>query len=350
MTPPASDAPRDLFLSLTPHKVLEAVEAAGVLCNPVCYALNSFENRVYEVEREDKTRVVAKFYRPGRWSRAQVLEEHRFLAELEEAEIPVCPALRFADGETLKVIDHIAYCLFQRRGGRAPEELDVPLAERLGRLVARIHNVGAASPAEHRVRLSGDTMAREDLAWLTERKTIPARLQRRYLEAANRIADAADARLAGTDAHRIHGDLHFGNLLLRDGALHAIDFDDMMTGPAVQDVWLLFPGRDEETRRLRGAFLDAYEELRRFDRGSLRLVEPLRGLRLVHYAAWIARRFHDPIFPRTFVHFGTEAYWDEQTRDLEELWEVIRAEDGAGPAPAPDTPGTSNEDYFWDLK
>jgi Ser/Thr protein kinase RdoA (MazF antagonist) len=347
--PPAGDAPTDLFLSLTPHKVLEAVEASGVLCNPVCYPLNSFENRVYEVECEDRTRLVAKFYRPGRWSRAQLLGEHRFLAELEEAEVPVCPTVRFPDGETLKSIDHIFYCLFRRTGGRAPEELDDALAERLGWLAARIHNVGAAGEDGHRgVRLSGDSLAREDLAWLVEKKSVPARIERRYLAAANRIADAADARLRGVDVHRIHGDLHLGNLLLRDGLFHVLDFDDMMVGPAVQDLWLLFPGRDPETRRLRGAFVGAYEELRVFDRGSLRLIEPLRGLRMIHYAAWIARRFHDPIFPRTFVHFGTEAYWDEQTRDLEDLCEVIRAEDGEAPA-VEEGPARTNKDYFWDM-
>lgn len=351
MTTPTADGPTDLFLSLTPNKVIEAVEASGVLCNPVCYPLNSFENRVYEVECEDRTRLVAKFYRPGRWSRAQILEEHSFLAELEAAEVPVCPTRPFPGGETLRPIDHIFYCLFRRTGGRAPDELDDALVERLGRLVARIHNVGAARAAEVRVRLRGDSLGRENLAWLEARKTIPARMEQRYLTVANRIADSADERLAGADVHRIHGDLHLGNLLLRDGLLHVLDFDDMMVGPAVQDLWLLLPGRDAETRRLRGVFIGAYEELRRFDRGSLRLVEPLRGLRMIHYAAWIARRWHDPIFPRTFVHFGTEAYWEEQTRDLEDAWEVIRAEDG-GAAAVEEMGGgeLSRKDYFWDLE
>ena len=341
------DAPTDLFLSLTPHKVIEAVEAAGVLCNRVCYPLSSFENRVYEVEREDRSRVVAKFYRPGRWTEAQILEEHRFLADLVEAEIPVCATQPFPDGGTLRRIDHIAYCLFERAGGRAPDELTDELSARLGRLVARIHNTGAAGVAHHRLRLTADAYAREDLAFLSARKVIPARIEKRYLTAAHALTDLADAALAGVDVHRIHGDLHAGNLLLRDGLLRALDFDDMMVGPAVQDVWLLFPGRDAETRRLRDVFLDAYEELRDFDHGSLRLVEPLRGLRLIHYAAWLARRFHDPIFPRTFIHFGTEAYWDEQTRDLEELLDVIRAGDTGAPARS-ETPD-AEEKFFWDL-
>lgn len=330
------ESPTDLFLSLTPHKVIEAVEAAGVPCNRVCYPLSSFENRVYEVEREDRSRVVAKFYRPERWTRAQILEEHRFLDELVEAEIPVCAARPFPEGGTLQQIDHIAYCLFDRAGGRVPDELDDELAARLGRLVARIHNVGAAGRAEHRVPLTADAYVRVDLAWLEARKVLPARLEKRYFAAAHALADIAERGLSGVDTHRIHGDLHAANLLLRDGVLRALDFDDMMVGPAVQDVWLLFPGRDAETRRLRDAFLDAYEDLREFDHGSLRLVEPLRGMRLIHYAAWLARRWHDPIFPRTFVHFGTEAYWNEQTRDLEDLLEVIRAADGAPRPPVDD--------------
>lgn len=350
MNSPAGESPTDLFLSLTPHKVIEAVEAAGVPCNRVCYPLSSFENRVYEVEREDRSRVVAKFYRPGRWSREQILEEHRFLQDLVDAEIPVCATSPFPDGATLHRIDHIEYCLFERAGGRAPDELDDALSARLGRLVARIHNVGAGADAQHRLRLTTQAYVREDLSFLMAKKVIPARIEGRYLAAANAVADIADERLEGVETHRIHGDLHASNLLLRDGLLRALDFDDMMVGPAVQDVWLLFPGRDAYTRNLRDVFLDGYEELRSFDHGSLRLVEPLRGMRLIHYAAWLAKRWHDPIFPRTFVHFGTEAYWDEQTRDLEELLEVIRTEDGAPPVGAGGN-GTpeKEEKFFWDM-
>ena len=343
----STETKADLFLSLTPHKVIEAVEAAGVLCNRVCYPLNSFENRVYELECEDRSRVIAKFYRPGRWTREQILEEHRFLADLEEAEIPVAPTLPFPDGETLHQIDHIPYCLFRRMGGRAPDELDDALIERLGRLTARVHNVGASRPSLHRMALTGDTMGRERLAWMEENDIVPARLDRRYFTAANAVADLADERLLGVDVHRIHGDLHFGNLLLRDGAFHVLDFDDMMVGPAVQDVWLLLAGRDAEARRQREVFIEAYATIRSFDRGSLRLIEPLRGLRMMSYAAWIARRWHDPIFPRTFVQFGTEAYWEEQTSDLEDLLSVIRVDSGGAPPAAPLV--GENERYFYDM-
>jgi len=309
----------DLFLSLTPHKVLEAVEDAGFPTNPLCYALNSFENRVYEVELDDRRRVVAKFYRPGRWSAEQILEEHTFLADLAEAEVPVCPPIELAGGGTLGRIEGIPFALFPRQGGRAPDEPDDELLERLGMLAARIHNVGAARPATQRLPLDADTFVRQNIMFLRDKQSIPSRLLGRWEKAARRIADVLDEGLSGVSLHRIHGDLHHGNLLLRDNVLRVVDFDDMVVGPAVQDLWLLLPGRGAEASRAREIFLEGYETLRAFDRRTLRLIEPLRGLRRVHYAAWIARRFHDPIFPRTFPHFGSEAYWEEETRDLEEI-------------------------------
>ncbi len=340
----------DLFLSLTPEKVLAAVEAVGLGCRPLCYPMNSFENRVYEVELEDRTRVIAKFYRPGRWSAEQILEEHAFLADLVDDEIPVCPLRPFPGGDTLRQIDNIYYCLFERRGGRAPDELDDSLVARAGRLAARIHNVGAARQAAHRLPLSGDTYVRRHLAWLEEHGTLPPHLEKRYLDTANAIADLADELLDGAAVHRLHGDLHHGNLLLRDDLLHVLDFDDMVIGPAVQDLWLLFPGRDAYSRRQREVFLEAYEELRLFDRSTLKLIEPLRGLRLVRYAVWLARRYHDPIFKTTWPEFGTESYWQRETDDLSELLTLIRRET----APAgvvvsePEDETLTNKDYFWD--
>ena len=171
---------------------------------------------------------------------------------------------------------------------------------------------------------------------------------RRATSAATFIADRADELLRDVEVHRIHGDLHNGNLLLRDGAFHVLDFDDMLVGPAVQDMWLLIPGRDADARRCRTLFIEAYEQFRKFDARSLRLIEPLRGLRMVHYAAWLARRWHDPIFPRTFVHFGTDAYWEEQTADLEEVVQVIRGE-SEGALPQESAAPVPEEKYFWDI-
>jgi Ser/Thr protein kinase RdoA (MazF antagonist) len=350
----------DLFLSLTPEKVLAAVEGAGLHCNPVCYPLNSFENRVYEVELEDRTRIVAKFYRPERWSEEQILEEHEFLRDLAADEVPVCPVRPFPDGSTLRRIDHIFYSLADRSGGRAPDELDAQAARRLGMLAGRLHNAGARRAAPHRLRLTADAFVREDLAWLDAHAILPKHLHQRYLDTAQAIAgeiDGALAVLAPAQLHRIHGDLHLGNVLIRDGVLRVLDFDDMVTGPAVQDLWLALPGRDAEARALREAYLEGYEQFRLFDRSTLRLIEPLRGLRVIHYAAWLARRWHDPAFPAGWPHFGTLEYWQRETEDLEEQLALIRGElappvedggdaDGAG-RPAEEATLT-NRDYFWD--
>ena len=349
-------ATTDLFLELTPQKVLEAVDAAGLETAPVCQALNSFENRVYDVVIYDgegeEGHVVAKFYRPGRWTEAQILEEHRFMNALDEAEVPLCRLRPFPDGDTLKQIEGIYYCLYPRFGGRAPDELNDELVERLGMLTARMHNVGAAGSSEHRVRLNADTYVRDDLEWMLDNDVLPETLSERYAAAAYDLADIYERVSDGVAVQRIHGDLHAGNLLLRDGRLHLLDFDDHVVGPVVQDLWLLLPGRDAWTRAHRELFLDAYQQLRPFDRTSLRLIEPLRGLRMVHYAAWLARRWHDPVFPQTWPHAGTPAYWEQETRDLEELLAIIRRdeslpEDLRGAA-GEEEPELSNKDFFWD--
>lgn len=340
----------DLFLSLTPEKVLSAVEAGGVRCNPVCYALNSFENRVYEIELEDETRVVAKFYRPGRWSREQILAEHAFLNALQAAEIEVCGVLPFPDGGTLKQVDHIYYCLFPRRGGRAPEELSEEEAERLGMLAARMHNVGAQLNAECRVRLCADTYVRENLAWLRVNKTIPGAFEDAYFDAANEIADITDRLMTGVALHPIHGDFHLGNLLLRNERFFALDFDDMVIGPAVQDLWLVMPGRDQRTRLLHQVFIEGYEQFRAFERSTMNLIEPLRALRYIHYATWLARRWHDPAFPRTWPHFGSQDYWAQETADLQEQLGIIRGSDpGSTVLEAEPEEELTNKDFFWDM-
>jgi Ser/Thr protein kinase RdoA (MazF antagonist) len=347
----------DLFLQLTPERVLAAVEVAGLECNNLCYPLNSFENRVYEVELVDRSRVVAKFYRPGRWPRDQILEEHRFLRELDDAELPVCTVRPFPDGSTLKQIDEILYSLSDRRGGRAPDELDAGLARRFGMLVGRIHNVAAASPDSERRPMNADTFIHRPLAWLDEHGTLPGSLEDRYRSAAEGIADHAEPLLEEIDTHRIHADLHLGNVLLRDEHFHLLDFDDMCKGPAVQDLWLALPGRDPETLRLRESLLAGYEQFREFDRSSLRLIEPLRGMRMVRYAVWLARRWHDPAFRAGWPHFGTFDFWEAETRDLEEQLEVIRKESsvfaGVGDDHNVATDGDSseeltNKDYSWD--
>ncbi len=341
----------DLFLELTPDRVLEAVEAAGLSTNPVCYPLNAYENRVYEVELADRTRVIAKFYRPSRWSAEQILAEHHFLGQLADDEIPVCTFREFPGGGTLRSIEGIFYGLSDRRGGRAPDEIDDELAPRVGMLAGRIHAVGAREPAPVRQRLDGNTFVRAELDWLAEHGTLPAHLAKRYSAAARELADLYDELAGDVETIRIHGDLHRSNLLVRDGVLRVLDFDDMVTGPPVQDLWLCLPGRDDETRRLRERFVEGYERFRAFDRSTLRLIEPLRGLRIVHYSTWIARRWHDPFFPRAFSEFGSETYWLGEIRELEETLAAARGElvaAGEIEAPEPEAEELTNADYFWD--
>jgi Ser/Thr protein kinase RdoA (MazF antagonist) len=306
------------FFALTPDRVLAAVEAAGLRPSGHGSPLTCLENRVYDVRLEDGSHVVAKFYRPGRWSRDAILDEHAFLADLRRGEIPVCAPLAFPGGGTLRDADGIHYALWPRTGGRAPDELaDGELAV-LGRLLARVHNVGAAGSAPHRPRLDAERAGLEPLRALEARGLPPRACARRYLSAAAELAAFYASACEGVPFHRIHGDCHAGNLLRGDAGFFFLDFDDCVVGPAVHDVWMLLPGRDAEGERQRRVFLDAYRQFRDFEPRWLGLVEPLRGLRFVWYAAWIARRWEDPAFPDAFPHFGTAEYWENETRDLEQ--------------------------------
>lgn len=351
----------DSFFHLTPERVLDAVEAGGLEPTGVCYPLNSFENRVYEVELADGSRTVAKFYRPGRWSREQILEEHRLLTALDEAEIPVCTVQPFPDGEALRTIAGVHYALSPRRGGRAPDELTHALARRLGRWLGRMHNVAAALDIEHRPRLDADRYVRQALewidAWVEDGGAFAERLRSRYRTAADSLAEIANAALADVDTHLVHADLHFGNVLLRDDELRVLDFDDMAVGPPVQDIWLVLPGRDDEdTLALRDTLLAGYEEFRAFDRSTLALIEILRGLRMVRYAGWLARRWNDPAFRAGWPDFGTEGYWRQETEDLEEQVALIQKASASGRVDAEGAAAVevepeealTNKDYFWD--
>ena len=365
----AATLPRhELFRELTPDRVLEAVDAAGLSPTGLCYPLNSFENRVYEVEitggaLDGPDRVVAKFYRPGRWSREQILEEHRFLAELAAAEVPVVPVRPFPGGATLAAIDGIWYAVWERRGGRAPDELDDATAQRLGRLIGRLHQVGARDSGSGRRPLDATSYVRRPLAWLLEHDALPQPLRQRYAAAARLLAELADRALAGLPVHRIHADLHLGNLLFRGDQLWVVDFDDFTVGPPVQDLWLALPGRDPESLGRRELLLEGYEQFRPFERRSLAAVEVLRGLRMVRYAGWLARRWDDPAFRAGWPYFGTPEYWRGETEDLEAQLAVARGEaepvattDDAAPhalgdsetAMAAEGEGLTNRDYFFD--
>jgi Ser/Thr protein kinase RdoA (MazF antagonist) len=332
--------------------VLRAVEAGGLRPTGHCTVLNSLENRVYDLRLVDGSHVVAKFYRPGRWSPEAILEEHRFLFELRDAEIPVCAPLVFPDGATLHSVEEIAYAVWPRTGGRAVDELRDEQVAILGRLLARIHNVGGAGEAPHRGLLDAQTDALAPLAFLEERRFLPPTCARRYRAAVEAVARLYAERSRGVPLHRIHGDCHLGNLLHGDAGFFFLDFDDFRAGPAVQDVWMLVPGRDHEAARQRRLLIEAYRQFRELPDAWMELVEPLRALRFVRYAAWIARRWEDPAFPGTFPHFGSDDYWERETRDLEE--QLLRIAAGASEGPAGEAPSReerelTNEDFFWDL-
>jgi Ser/Thr protein kinase RdoA (MazF antagonist) len=322
------------FHGLTPERILAAVETEGLLTTGRCMALNSLENRVYDVEIEldeeprtpsDRFRVV-KFYRPGRWSRAQILEEHAFLEELVEREIPVVAPQRLDGGRTLGEIADLGifYAVFPRAQGRLRDEISEEDALQLGRLIARVHAAGESRGAGPRLRLDIDTWGRGNLDYLLDAGVIPATYRDRYRNVVERVFDDAEPWFEQTEMQCIHGDCHLGNVLWgRDGAM-LVDFDDMLVGPCVQDIWLLAAGRDAWAKTRRKAIVDGYEEMRDFDRLSLRLVEPLRVLRLVHFCAWIARRWEDAAFPRTFPDFGTDRFWVGQ---LEAVQEAAACED-----------------------
>lgn len=320
------------FHRLTPDDVFDAVEVGGRRCTGRFIILNSYENRVYQLELDDGTMVVGKFYRPGRWSREAVEDEHRFLQELAAEELPVVAPLRLGPDRTLGEVQGILYALFPRIGGRAPEELDDVQLGVLGRLVARMHNVGASAPAPHRPELSAATYGRDNLAVLLERGLVHDQARAAYEASVLALLQRIEPLFAQVPKQRIHGDCHLGNLLWTPHGPMFLDFDDMRNGPAVQDVWMLVPSADAEGSRQREVFLEAYRDFRDFDPAWLRLVEPLRALRYVHYATWIATRWQDPAFRRTFPHFGTQQYWEREIQDLREQIARVDLGDFNGPS------------------
>lgn len=346
----------EFFFRLTPERVLQAVEAAGFVPSGHCFALNALENRVYDVRLEDGQHVVAKFYRPGRWSRETILDEHRLLAALVRAEIPVCAPLEFPDGDTLKEIEDIHYAIWPRTGGRSPDELADDQIEILGRLMARIHSIAADLGAPNRRTLNADTVPLEALALLEDGDWLPPSCSGRYARAVEALVSTYQERSRDLLIQPIHGDCHAGNLLRGDEGWFFLDFDDMVIGPPVQDVWMLLPGRDALADRQRRLLVESYRQFRPFDDRGFSLIEPLRGFRFVFYAGWIARRWEDPAFPDAFPHFGTDDYWETETRDLEELVErIAKGDDLLTPAEREEVAATdgdselTNKDFFWDI-
>jgi Ser/Thr protein kinase RdoA (MazF antagonist) len=308
------------FARLDPDRVLDAIESVGLHGDGRLLALNSYENRVYQIGRDEGEPVVVKFYRPNRWSAEQILEEHAFVAELAAREVPVVPACEL-DGRTLHEFDHFMFAVFPSRGGRAPELSDPKTLEWIGRFIGRIHAVGAIEPYRNRPAINIDTFGRAPRNYLLEHGFIPADLRITYIsvidQALTGVMRCYD-RAGEVPLLRLHGDCHVGNVLWTKDGPHFVDFDDSRMGPAVQDLWMMLSGERSEMVRQLGDILSGYEDFADFDARQLHLVEALRTLRLIHYSAWLAMRWDDPAFPAAFPWFNTQRYWEERILELRE--------------------------------
>jgi Ser/Thr protein kinase RdoA (MazF antagonist) len=311
------------YASLTPEVVLDAVAALGLRPDGRLLALSSYENRVYQVWLEDEAPVVAKFYRPGRWTEAQIDEEHAFARELAEREIPVVAPTHKAS------FAGFIYAVYPRRGGRTPELGDPKILEWIGRFLGRIHAAGATKIFARRESLTAQTFGHDARAYLLEHGFIPADLLdawKAVTEQALQMVEACYARAGEVKSIRLHGDCHPGNILWTDDGPHFVDLDDARMGPAMQDLWMLLSGdRGAMSLQLKKV-LSGYEQFMEFDRKELNLLEPLRTLRLIHYSAWIARRWDDPAFPAAFPWFNTQRYWQDRILELREQIALMQEE------------------------
>jgi Ser/Thr protein kinase RdoA (MazF antagonist) len=329
------------YTALTPDVVQDALASIGVWGDGRLAALNSFENRVYQAHLESPLdghpQVVVKFYRPDRWSDAQIAEEHAFAHDLVSAEVPVVPPLRI-NGETLHHFGGFAFSVSPRRGGRRPELEDAEVLEWIGRFLARIHTVGAVKPFVHRPALDVTTFAHEPRDWLMEHQMVASEVRSAWSSALAEALTLIESHptLSGRAPAegeirriRLHGDCHPGNILWTpegrpEPGPHFVDLDDARTGPAVQDLWMLLSGERRQQIQQLGALVDGYEQFREFDRRELALIEPLRTLRLIHYSAWLARRWDDPAFPINFPWFGSRDFWQGQVDMLVEQIEEMQ--------------------------
>lgn len=337
------------FGDLTPEFMLDALDAAGLYGDGRMLQLNSYENRVLRLHLEDGHDrggvAVAKFYRPGRWSDAQILEEHGFARELAAAEVPVAAPWLLGDS-SLRHYKGQRFAVTPRQGGRGPELEDPEVLTWIGRLLARIHVVGRQRPFEHRVRWDSAQPGIEARDWLVAHDSVPIEIQPAWADVVQRcleaIQQAFDA-LPDLQTMRLHGDCHPGNILWTpDKGPHFVDLDDAVTGPAIQDLWMLLSGDALSMRQQLACVLEGYETVAEFDRRELALIEPLRTLRMIHHSAWLAKRWGDPAFPLAFPWFGTPNYWNDQVAKLREQLEAM----DTSPA-VPNVP--PEEDYvFWD--
>lgn len=313
---------------LTPDAVITAVESAGYRSDARLLALNSYENRVYQVGIEDEVPLVAKFYRPERWTEEQIREEHSFSFELQDADISVVAPLISADGESLHRYDDFLFALFPRRGGYPPELDNLDNLLVLGRTLGRIHSVGKATTFAHRQTMSVQRMLTDSREFLLEH-FIPASLEPAYNSLTTDLLAMVDGVFKEVDPDsmiRVHGDCHVGNILWRDDCAHFVDLDDCCMAPAIQDLWMFLNGERHDKQLQLSELIEGYSEFCDFQPRQLRWLESLRTMRLVHYAAWLGRRWQDPAFPHSFTWFDTERYWAEHILELREQMSALQEE------------------------
>ena len=308
------------YSALTPDRALDALDSAGLRADGRLLALNSYENRVYQMGVEDAQPVVVKFYRPQRWSDAAILEEHAYTLELSQAEIPVVAPL-ILKGATLHAHEGFRFAVYPKQGGRMPEFDRADTLQWMGRFLGRIHAVGAQADFAQRPALDIETFGFASRDFLRDGKWLPADLVAAWdsvVDHALRSVAHCYERAGAVRSIRLHGDCHAGNVLWTDSGPHFVDFDDSRMGPAVQDLWMLLSGEREEQQAQLDEILQGYEDFAEFDPRELHLVEALRTLRLIHYAAWLARRWDDPAFPAAFPWFNTQQYWQARILELRE--------------------------------
>ncbi|EDY86579.1 aminoglycoside phosphotransferase [gamma proteobacterium HTCC5015] len=314
------------FHQLTPSIVADAVESVGFLCDGRTFPLNSYENRVYQVGIEDEPPLIAKFYRPQRWSDEQILEEHNFAQTLSDEGVSAVPAIQ-RDGESLLRYGEYRFALFKRQGGHAPEPSLLDQTEILGRSLGRIHRIGSQQDFLHRPRLDPTSYGHRCADFL-KNWGLPLELESIYTDLLDEALAKIDRIYAETNDItyiRCHGDCHIGNILWRDNAPHFVDFDDARMAPAIQDLWMMFSGDDREQRLQLDALLEGYEVFHHLPTQQLHLIEALRTLRVIHHSAWLAQRWQDPAFPHAFPWFNTQRYWEEQVLTLREQLAALDA-------------------------
>ena len=314
------------FDKLTPDFIMDAIESQGYRCDYRILTLNSYENRVYQIGIEDNQPLIAKFYRPERWTDAQILEEHEFTLQLAEQELPVVAPLRNECGETLHSYHDFQFSLSPRKGGHAPELDNLEHLLIIGRLLGRIHLLGASRPFQTRPTLNSQSFGHDCAVFLSE-NFIPAEYRESYQSLTRDLLQQIDERFSRSESVqniRVHGDCHSGNMLWREGAPHFVDFDDARMAPAIQDLWMLLSGPEEHQRRQFDKILEGYHQFYDFNFAEMQLIEPLRTLRMIYYSAWLAKRWDDPAFPRTFTWFNTVQYWGEHILELREQLAVLQ--------------------------